>query len=88
MSRKLPHRARANHTSIALRDSSRDATLSRKVLLLPCPKIDRCQQPLPVTRVPERGSNNRDPLRAGNDSKGDQHRVVSQGVPFNPFISA
>src|SRR6266699_228143 len=34
MSRKLPHRARANHTSIALRDSSRDATLSRKVLLL------------------------------------------------------
>src|SRR6266496_5385154 len=33
--------------------------------LFPCPQIDRCQQPLPVTRIPERGANNRDPLRTG-----------------------
>jgi hypothetical protein len=51
--------------------------------LLPCPQIDRCQESLSVTRIPERRSNDRDALRAGNDSNGGQHRVVSQRVLFN-----
>src|SRR5581483_6234325 len=63
--------------------------ITREVIplhLLPCPQIDCCEEPLPITRVPEERLNHCNSLRTGNIPTGAEHHVVAQCMLCNPSL--